>query len=551
MCVRGGWLGLGAFVVATVGTLGVATTPAHAATGVEVCTQIDRAAQSFNGRIAYAVVDLGGDATCARGLNDEFLSASLYKLFVLAAAYQEREHGTLSFNEPLVIRNDQLSDDPAELRTERTHDLTVGEALRLMAQVSDNPSAAALRERIGPDIVAAVPIRLGLQHTHLGDEFTTSAGDMARVFQLLHDGKVVSPEASREMLEVLRGEFFRVGLASGMPEDAPFAHKVGALAGFAHDAGLVTTSHGDYAIAVLTEAPSDRGEVFVPTLRADNGVASIAALESDARYIYDLEPAYEVMQRIAQLSYAAYGGAPASTNASEPGGASSVLSSFLGGWRPRELSAAQRITSTWIMALLAVVAAWQIASRERRPERTLAAAVRAAMGMPLASVEEPVAGAVQVEEPELAVAAPVEDAPRSEYDLEPLSEYLEPVSEYDAIPLAPVVAESEAEPELEAVPAAIIVWPGPRRSHRSGIRGIEHITQVVPYTARATTQIMVPAPATRRNPPMRFGSRNNHEEERMEQRGVEPRQEMRPSRPAPPDAQCAAPGDLGPPAPHR
>ena len=149
-------------MVAAVGALGVATTSAHAATSAEVCTRVERAAQSFNGRIAYAVVDLGGGATCARGLNDEFLSASLYKLFVLAAAYQEREHGTLSFAEPLVIRDDQLTDDPAELRTERTHDLTVGEALRLMAQVSDNPSAAALRERIGADTVAAMPIRLGL-----------------------------------------------------------------------------------------------------------------------------------------------------------------------------------------------------------------------------------------------------------------------------------------------------------------------------------------------------------------------------------------------------
>ncbi|MFA7297758.1 MAG: serine hydrolase, partial [Dehalococcoidia bacterium] len=206
---------------------GLVPSRAWAAVPADVCARIDDVAREFPGRLAYSLVDLDGGVTCGARANEEFLTASLYKLFVLAAAYQERERGTLSFAEPLAIRADEATDDPPELRVERAPQVTVAEAIRLMVQVSDNPSAAALRERLGVDVVAAMPVRLGLRDTHLGEQYTSTAADIARCFALLHAGRVVSADASREMVEVLRGEFFTAGLADGMPEGTPFAHKIG------------------------------------------------------------------------------------------------------------------------------------------------------------------------------------------------------------------------------------------------------------------------------------------------------------------------------------
>ncbi len=285
-------------VVAIVLVLSAGMAPAHAraAMPADVCERIERVARDFPGRLAYSLVDLDGGVTCGARANEEFLTASLYKLFVLAAAYQERERGTLSFAESLAIRADETVDDPPELRVERASQVTVAEAIRLMVQVSDNPSAAALRERLGPDVVAAMPVRLGLRDTHLGEQYTSTAADIARCFALLHAGRVVSAGASREMVEVLRGEFFTAGLADGLPEGTPFAHKIGTLAGLAHDGGIVTTSSGSYVIVVLTEADESRGEVVAA--QAPDG-------SEEQRYVYDLQPAYDVMESIAAVAFGA------------------------------------------------------------------------------------------------------------------------------------------------------------------------------------------------------------------------------------------------------
>ena len=88
---------------------GVAPLRAHAAMPSDTCDRLGRASRGFPGRLAYVLVDLEGGATCGAHADEEFAAASLDRLFVLAAAYQERERGTLSFTESLPLRADGVA----------------------------------------------------------------------------------------------------------------------------------------------------------------------------------------------------------------------------------------------------------------------------------------------------------------------------------------------------------------------------------------------------------------------------------------------------------
>ena len=117
-------------IVAIALVLPAVLVPAHARAAMpgDVCGRIEEGARDFPGRLAYSLVDLDGGVTCGSRANEEFVTASLYKLFVLAAACQERERGTLSFSESLTIRPDEARDDPPELRAPRAAQVSVAEA---------------------------------------------------------------------------------------------------------------------------------------------------------------------------------------------------------------------------------------------------------------------------------------------------------------------------------------------------------------------------------------------------------------------------------------
>lgn len=81
----------------------------------------------------------------------------------------------------------------------------------------------------------------------------TTPADMARLFALLLDGQVVSPQASREMLDLLAQQGITDRLPVGLPPGTRVAHKTGNLPGIVHDAGVIYAPAGPVIVAVLSE----------------------------------------------------------------------------------------------------------------------------------------------------------------------------------------------------------------------------------------------------------------------------------------------------------
>lgn len=244
-------------------------TPAGAQTRsfAEMCDELQAAAAGFEGRVAFVVHDLTDGTRCERSPDETYTTASLYKLIVLAEAHRQREEGTFSFSERIV-------------------GLSGTEAIRSMIQGSTNETAHGLLQRLGFENVEALPAALGMNDTVIrGDNYTTTAADIARFFEQLQAERLISPEADRAMLRLMLGQRIRDRIPVLLPPTVAIAHKTGRIDRFAHDAGIVYAPGGAYVLVLLTE-----GAPYQNWL-----------------------PGHEVIRQLAALSYTAYGQLPTPT----------------------------------------------------------------------------------------------------------------------------------------------------------------------------------------------------------------------------------------------
>jgi beta-lactamase class A len=236
--------------------------------------------------IAVAAYDFEHHTTWSLNPSRWFHAASTIKVPVLLGVYEAIEQHRFEPFSRVHVRNrfyslvdgkpfrvGQESDANAAVHAARGHMMTVHELAEHMIVTSSNLATNLLLDLIG--VKAA---RESLARLHLGgidlrrgvdDEAAWEAGINNRVtaaglcdaLRLIEEGKAISPEASRAMLDILHQQRFRSGIPAGLPEDARVANKTGEISTIAHDAGIVYLDGRDaYVVVILTEwAPEVNG----------------------------------------------------------------------------------------------------------------------------------------------------------------------------------------------------------------------------------------------------------------------------------------------------
>ncbi len=228
-----------------------------------VCASVQQRASEVEARIGLVVIDLRDGAECSVNAAETFRSASLYKLVVLVEAYQQSANGEFSFDESITLQPRHYQDDPPRAQPAEPAVFSATEALRRMVVFSDNASALALIERLTPDAVEGAPARLGLAGTVVGDRFVTTPADIALLFAGLYRGQLVSPEASAEMLRLLRAQELNDLIPATLPAGVEVAHKTGLIEEYLHDAGIVYAPGGDYVLVILTRWQSSVDQSYL------------------------------------------------------------------------------------------------------------------------------------------------------------------------------------------------------------------------------------------------------------------------------------------------
>lgn len=184
--------------------------------------ELDAVAKAHRGVLGYSVSNLDtGERLSFRG-DETFSTASLIKVPILVTLYDLVAHGDLSLDDPLtVLKIDQVPGSGVLQYMHPGMTLSVHDAAALMIGLSDNTATNLLLDRIIIRRVWQKMEALGLPHTKVHSKTflrissvamdssvkyglgVSTPNEMAHLFELLAQGRAVSPAADSAMLDLL------------------------------------------------------------------------------------------------------------------------------------------------------------------------------------------------------------------------------------------------------------------------------------------------------------------------------------------------------------
>lgn len=226
---------------------------------------VDKRAGHFSGTAGYIIKDFKSGRIVSSNADVLFPSASLIKFPILCAAFQAVEERKLSLSTPVTLARGDRRGGSGLLKFSPAGTVyTNRELLEAMIGHSDNTAAELLIRQLGYDYLQKTFIAMGLQDTvirpegfkltsrHVHEDNLTSPRDMACLLEKIYKRELVSPEASDEMLSIMKHQHLRDRLPRFLPTGWEIAHKTGLLRKACHDVGIVFSPQGDYMICVLT-----------------------------------------------------------------------------------------------------------------------------------------------------------------------------------------------------------------------------------------------------------------------------------------------------------
>lgn len=222
----------------------------------------EKAMLGAKGKYGIVVKHLKTGETYHTKEHELFEAGSLYKLWVMAEAFQQIKEGVLKEDnllaQDVATINEKFGIDPntAELKEGRIT-MTVSQALNQMITISHNYAALLLSERLKNSSIKRFLKEQGFKESHLGDKRNlprTTSSDIALFYEKLQKGELIDKTSSKKMLTSLKRQKMSDGIPKYLPKDLSVAHKTGEIGWFKHDGGIVFAKEGNYIIVVLSKS---------------------------------------------------------------------------------------------------------------------------------------------------------------------------------------------------------------------------------------------------------------------------------------------------------
>ena len=254
-------------------TLAPGQTPAQS-----LDVRVHSALAGFHGTVSIFAKNLDSGASYALRGDERVRTASTIKLAIMAAAFQAVQEGKVQWMDLSTLYDADKIHGSGVIGNEFTEGdrLPLVDLVHLMIVVSDNTATNLVLDRITADYVNDYVDRLGLKQTrslrkvgsNVKDAGVSRAGhdpanqrfgmgvstshEMVELLEKMERGEVVSAEASKEMIKILKRCQNRDGIARRMGE-VPVASKYGALDHLRSDVGIVYSKRGRIAIAITCD----------------------------------------------------------------------------------------------------------------------------------------------------------------------------------------------------------------------------------------------------------------------------------------------------------
>lgn len=182
----------------------------------------------------FSVVLRSVDGSIGTGYNGDrqFVSASLYKLFVGYSIGVRLENGSLQPGDPTSTGQ------------------SVNDCLEAMIVISSNACGHALGTMVGWGVANGELNVKGFSGTSF-DPLVTRSSDVALLLQQLYTHNLVSAGFDETLLDKLGRQIYRKGIPTGIP-GVHIKNKVGYVDGYVHDSAIVYNPRGHYVLVVMS-----------------------------------------------------------------------------------------------------------------------------------------------------------------------------------------------------------------------------------------------------------------------------------------------------------
>ena len=237
-------------------------------------------------RVSLAICDLASGFQILVKPDVPFHPASTFKLGVMMEVYHQAAQGEISLDTRLPVKNSFPSladgsefslspedDSETDLYRHIGEQLPISDLTRRMIVFSSNLATNLLIEKVGAQRATGfmqalgtndLVIRRGLEDKkadELGLNNSATARSLMQVLLRLAKRTVVSPQASDEMIGLLRQQHFNEGIPAHLPAGVSVAHKTGWIEKVYHDAAIVyPPQQPPYIVVILTSGLSEKDE---------------------------------------------------------------------------------------------------------------------------------------------------------------------------------------------------------------------------------------------------------------------------------------------------
>jgi beta-lactamase class A len=244
----------------------------QAALEKRIKTELD----AFKGKVSLFAKNLDTGESYAFGADDRVRTASTIKIAIMVEAFARVAEGKAKWTDELVLnKGARFSGSGVLQELGDGLRLTLRDCVNLMMVVSDNTATNLVLDYLSTDAVNARMDSLGLKQIRIlrrvGSGGESKAGqdpdnkrfglgvatprEMVVLLERLERGEIVSPDAAKEMLDLMKRE--QVHYAIGRTLDLPMATKYGALDHLRSSIGIIYTKKGRIAMAISCDDVPD------------------------------------------------------------------------------------------------------------------------------------------------------------------------------------------------------------------------------------------------------------------------------------------------------
>lgn len=213
---------------------------------------IIRRISEFPGHTSFYYKNMVTGEIFSCNAQESMSAASVIKLTVMAELFRQIDAGMVRRDQKLIVKDENRVPICGVLTLMHSGmEVTPIDLCWLMITISDNMATNMLIDLLGIANIQANNQRLGLEGVELNrklfekrPEFKgvrnyISAAGIGKLIEMIYREQLVSPEASREMLDMMHAQQCTNKIPLFLPRKIAAAHKTGEDEGITHDVGVI------------------------------------------------------------------------------------------------------------------------------------------------------------------------------------------------------------------------------------------------------------------------------------------------------------------------